>query len=1063
MKGGSQGIPATVDPSAFLPAYAYADFKHDFGGDKITTNVLNDIETVGSRAEFFAKIQPLVGKSVFESFKPYFGITIPGPLPDREYTEEALLGEVARIPYEIVSSVGSSVYDMTKEPVSIAVGGAIPRTYTVSRVCEKVKANPSGYTAQLNTAVPPAGEYANLLSCLWAASGRAGQRKKSFAIMYDAGNCATSEIGMLVNRSITEMVKDPAALFGEVFDKATTYDVYFINSSENVRDPAPKIVERTFKAATKAPNVNVYFLNDYGHHSRYEMYSKRPEGRQTGNLYSRYTVTTVRDETGDRIRGTIDYEDGSSRQLDDVKRESEIESSTTNAIGMYLATAGLTDAVMSQLMSCFFMKRTGDWCQALCLLDKERVYKIGGYGPKVGEETTLQNLEDENVEIMLMTHDRVLLAYAITLGLNVCFTNNRPNGHWIIYFKNADVFRVDDVAQVLTSAKDLFTKVKAAREKSAAMRTESSSALEKTEWIPVANILGARRNAYILANLIDDEIFDAQEKTIGTFLAEIGTRHAEIAARLAAGEKLETMSDADRAAAKAYSDTLGKLRNLLPNIQSTVDITAKFTDAALRYPQQDEEEMTLTGDFVESLNGQRSFKASHKNKAGKQYNLEASITLIAERFSDDIKTSGAVIPNLPTDSDISNTAAGKYGVARITRTQIAILRSVFDIFNKATASSHKAQVGGALTDLYWLPQAIYALTQISIPVVPTGSNPDTFAFEFGKRMIHYDRWKYTVVDPYIVTKEQRGTLVAAIKNVVNADQAFRERLLTLPYVPYLVYRLLLLYVDLLYNEWMLISPDNNPKTAEEQYDPYEYVTPEEISVKLLSKKIEFMKKLLSKFVPGFDILAIEKDIETYEAGDMETLEAHPDPYSTVIPSLDVMHEFLVKRSELYPFGKTLYDFELKASVPADGLSQYVILYNPLNGTNSLYEYGPTAVFKGPQLIIPEGVAGYKFFQNIATNVYVPLIPQPTPEQLQETIAAWTGGPVKMIEEQGGGSDLGGRRPLYSNVRGLPDGSLSRRGIYQGLRERPRSRHTYRVRQHASSAHTRRQRHQLGRL
>lgn len=1060
MKGGSQGIPATVDPNAFLPAYAYADFKHDFGGDKITANVLNDIETVGSRAEFFAKIQPLLGKSVFESFKPQFGLTIPGPLPDREYTEDALLGDVARIPYEIVSSVGGSVYDTTPEPQVFSIGGAIPRTYAISRVCEKVKANPSGYTAQLNTQVPPAGEYANLLSCLWAVSGKVGQRKKSFAIIYDAGNCATSEIGMLVNRSITEMVSNPGAIFGEEFDKTATYDVYFINSSENVRDPAPKIVERTFKSASKAPNVNVYFLNDYGHRSRYEMYSTRASESQTGNLYSRYTVTTVRDETGDKVRGTIDYEDGSSRQLDDVKRESEIESSTTNAIGMYLTAAAATPAVLSQMMSCFFLKRTGDWCQALCLLDKERVYKISGYGPKVGQETTLQKLEDENVEIMIMTHDRVLLAYAITLGLNVCFTNNRPNGHWIIYFKNVDMFRVDDVAQVLTSAKELVEQVKAKRVGSAAKRSECSSGLEKTEWIPVANIVGARRNAYILANLIDDEVFDAQEKTLRTFLAEIGTRHAEIAARLAAGEKLEAMTPEDKLAAKAYSDTLGKLRNLLPNIQSTVDITAKFTDPALRYPQQDEDEVTLNGDFVESFRGQRSFKASHKNNAGKQYNLEASITLIAERFSDDVKTSGAVVSNLPTDSDISNTAAGKYGVPRITRTQIAILRSVFDIFNKATASSHKAQVGGALTDLYWLPQAIYALTQISIPVVPPGSNPDTFGFEPGRHMIHYDRWKYMVVDPYIVTKEQQGTLVAAITNTVRADPAMRADLVKLPYIPYLLHRLLLLYVDVLYNEWLLVSPENNPKDAEEQHDVGEYVTPEEIYVRLLSQRVEFMKRLLNMFVPGFDILKIAQAISAYESGNMLEITASANPYASTLPDILAMYRFLLATPA--PFGRQLYQIELRASTLDDGDSRYVVIYNPLTNVVVPYSYGPTAVFKGPQLIIPEGVAGYKFFQNIATNVYVPLIPQPNPEELQKTISAWTGGPAVMAQEAGG-SHLGGRRPLYPNVHSPAGGSLPRRGIYEGLRQRPRSRHTYRVRQHTGGAQTRRQRHDLDRI
>jgi hypothetical protein len=1069
-KGGTQGIPAVIDADKFLPAYAYADFKHDFSGDKITANVLNDIETVGNRSDFFRKIEPLIGKSVFEHFKPDFKWSIPGTVPAKEYTEEALLSEVVGISYEVVSTVGDTVYDPPTSMTIPIAGGAFSRTYYVSRVCEKVKPRPSKYTAQLNTPVPPAGEYANLLSCLWAASGQSGQRKKSFAVMYDAGNCATSEIGMLVNRSITEMVTNPAALFGEPFDKTAIYDVYFINSSENVRDPAPKIVERTFKSVTKAPNVNVYFLNDYGHHSRYEMYSKRGEGSQTGNLYSRYTVTTVRDETGDRIRGTIDYEDGSSRQLDDIKRESEIESATINAVSMYLTETPplpvvVPDAVKSKIMSCFFLKRTGDWCQALCLLDKERVYKISGYGPRVGNETTLQKLEDENVEIMLMTHDRVLLGYAVTLGLNVCFTNNRPNGHWIIYFKNADIFRVDDAAQLSTTAGTLFAKLKELRNTSEAKREECEAALDNTIWIPVANIVNARRNAYILANLIDSEVFDLQIAALGRIIEEINKTYTGVFAYFAQGNLYTALDEPNKVIAKAYSDMLGKLRNLLPNIQSTVDITTKFTDAGLKYPQQPEEETTLNSDFSESLIAQRSFKASHKNASGKQYNLEASIALIAERFADDVNTAGVTFSKLPSDSEISDKAAAAYQMARITRTQIAIFRSVFDLFNKATAGSRKAQVGGVITDLYWLPHAIYVITQISVPVLAPGSTEDTFGFEIGKHMIHYDRWRYMVADPYIVTKEHRGTLVAAITNVANADVALRGQLLALPYVPYLVYRLLLLYTDLLYNEWLLVSPQGIPRDAEELYDIGEYVTPEEISIQLLSQRVEFMQRAISSIGPGFDVVAFANIIGAYERGDMLGQFANADPYSTILPGITRMYSTLFSNPQAFSFGKTLYELELKASVPADGSSQYVILYNPPDGTSLLYEYGPTAVFRGPQFIVPEGVGGARFFQNVATNVYVPLIPQPNPDQLQATIVAWkNASPVytqaEMNTNLGGGSHLGGRRPLYSkNVRSALVGS-SRSKQHARLRERAWPRHTYRVRQSTRKSQTRRQRKHL---
>jgi hypothetical protein len=56
-------------------------------------------------------------------------------------------------------------------------------------------------------------------------------------------------------------------------------------------------------------------------------------------------------------------------------------------------------------------KRSGDWLQALSCLDMKRVYKTG--------DGNVVSLGDE---IVLVTHDRILLWYALSIGIDVLFT-----------------------------------------------------------------------------------------------------------------------------------------------------------------------------------------------------------------------------------------------------------------------------------------------------------------------------------------------------------------------------------------------------------------------------------------------------------------------------------------------------------------------------------------------------------------------------------------------------------------------------------------------------------------
>ena len=69
----------------------------------------------------------------------------------------------------------------------------------------------------------------------------------------------------------------------------------------------------------------------------------------------------------------------------------------------------------NEIAVCYTAKRSGDWLQALSIKDKNRTY----FALETGE--IIQGL---NGLTFLFTHDRLLLAYALFMGLNVIFTRN---------------------------------------------------------------------------------------------------------------------------------------------------------------------------------------------------------------------------------------------------------------------------------------------------------------------------------------------------------------------------------------------------------------------------------------------------------------------------------------------------------------------------------------------------------------------------------------------------------------------------------------------------------------
>jgi hypothetical protein len=1015
-KGGTQGIPEGVNVGIFLPHYAASDFQHDFGHAMLNQNMLNSIETVGSRTKFFTLYNNLTGgnpaATAFDVFNAAFPQTLPvsaeNPIP---VTEDQLL-KSGGLDYQNMMDdiVGKNIDAGPYQDMTFGFGG-IPRNYSISFAREKHD-----------------GVYRSLLSCFWALT-----EKNTFVIMYDAGVCKTSDIGNIALQAVRQD-----------FDPTAEYTVFFINSSENMSDPAPKIDDRTFR---KVPdNVKIYFLKDTSHVQQYTSYDKRQLGDQTADVYSRYTITTTRTGNEPKIRATIEFEDGTMIQMDDMKRESEIEACTLNAVSTYLKNGGTSD---TKVMSSFFLKRAGDWCQALCLLDKTRKYTVFDMAGNEQGVTTLQELEDRNAEVMLMTHDRVLLSYALTLGLNVMFTNNRAGGHYMVYMKNADLFRIDDGVGVLAKANEINVQLADALETS---KTAVSNFLAKVKPIEsIDDLLPLRLNYAKLVSIPKPTIIEQHITDLTALLEVVNAKEAELGGPIAGGvTTIDQFSEEMKVSARELSNALSKVRNILPTVETTIQLVNTAVNS-VQYPDIEEETQTVN-DFKWLLGNKKPFKQSHRTDDGRTINLEASFTVMASRLVDDAYTlfrhpyfeGNNIFLDIPFPTD------DMFG-EKLSRTEINTYRSLFDIFKKKFEVRRKTlgQVGGG-NDAYYLPQAIYLLTQTQLPLVKQEELPlgpqeeDDYFIVRGSQLINYDSWKYYVVDNYIVTKELKPILLGALhtlQQTANSRALTGESLqyaLELPYIHVLILRLLFLMIDEVSNE---IETNQSALVDMEN--------------ELLNERMIIAQSMLSKIDDATNHY-INKDIDNCittieQVSDLRIETAEAVDIRNIGP--DTITNLRAKLMELYSNGiaggfmRAVYQAERRAQQESGEETQVVVFLDPR--TNGELSFPPNQHVTNVSIAGPQWTFTFKdvdpsvptVYQNIATGVLVPLLPQPT-------------APID-YSQWGRKGGLRTRRSLYSNVGQTPLVNVDGSSDDAGLRERVGPSITRRVRKSTRSTRRRR--------
>lgn len=447
-----------ADDAPVLYRSALADFSHDFsdpGRSDVTLNTLNGIpiEYAKTPNRNYGALNGMIdaakaaalaagkGESTpaqaYWIFRNEFQLTVPRPgggVPNvNAPPNEPDIVAAARIPYDAIMS------QLTRDRIMAAAGAPIEHG-TV----------PLGFNTKHNYSIrslPAKGgatvyDIPTVLSTLIAAG------QTTFVLMWDAGNI-----------SITRL--------HEALEGATggPYTFYFIRSKENISDPAPKITAESMRSS---PNVNVYFLEDnLDHVSTYPIYVNGSTNNE--NLFSAFTLETKLNEDGQTVSGTIKValrpEAGqevreTTMSVKDIGKQSEVKQAVVTAVHMKL-----NNEPPETIMPYFFLKRAGDWCQALCLLDRTRKYRViptAGAPPPRGQ-VTIDELESAGAYVAMITIDRIMLAYLIGAGLNVFYTTVRPGATWVTSFQNIDAGRTDDGLALMTEYGNGTLKARAAK------------------------------------------------------------------------------------------------------------------------------------------------------------------------------------------------------------------------------------------------------------------------------------------------------------------------------------------------------------------------------------------------------------------------------------------------------------------------------------------------------------------------------------------------------------------------------------------------------------------------
>jgi hypothetical protein len=506
---------------------------------------------------------------------------------------------------------------------------------------------------------------------------------------------------------------------------------YVIQNIENSSDSADKV--QHIKSSGGINQASLIYLRDNENTVVYPLWSvpTTPDAKidQKSNIFASMKISLTR-----MTDGTVEADILAGRDtfhIGDVANASNVKNATLKAVAVMIEKGIVPEVFVYTLI-----KRMGDWCQALSLLDMDRIYSMFDQSGNFGGTTTLrERLVD--TEIGVVTNDRILLAFCLLHGLNVFFTSAMDLAR-LIYFKNNN--DVPDGPALQERANAIFAQFQSgysgikptvdqlAMSLVAALETVRSSIVASTT---LPEYIGLLKNFTMNVSKLDAASlspFDARPEK-----AEIDKVASEF---LRSGDATAAFSVANRLSAQ-----LAKLENSVTIANDRM--TALNNNS---YPGQLTVRIRLQALAAKLTMGRAPTSATMVEARDILLGIREDIELIRSKgtVSDDILRQ-LLTPTfaIPDGRQGDNHRAVLSGLDPIR------------LIIPSAPSGGGGQRGGATVDAVYnaLRTRMIRLLPNDIPEVTSTTN----TYKRGDEYIGEDMRAYTVVDEYIITKEDLPT------------------------------------------------------------------------------------------------------------------------------------------------------------------------------------------------------------------------------------------------------------------------------------------------------------------
>jgi len=456
------GIADNIRPriQGTLDSLSISDFAHDFGGTYLYS-LLNNVSlstklSNEQRARIVGKIIDEIAKKVRTAPRAKSATWNLYNHFHNDLRETVFPGGVKNeILYHEAPSVDSVLRGVTLQQIKNhffpTIGKGVTALSTIRDI--KIKSHENGQVNRSYTVNAVKFKY-----------GNAPQYNRTLSEVFRELT-SVDKVGIMEDASTIPMSELSTV---ERFDDAQTanFTYYIIKSVENESDSANKV--NAYWGDTD--KVKKIFLKDADSGNTYPSFSGGVGNNAA--VYTNLKFNTWRNKNGE-IDGTYHLPRDEKVEIYNLSESSKIAKTALKVMETYIDNyndyaAGLNAA---KLKTCLYfpVKKFGDWCQALCLLDTSRKYTQMDQNDKnIAGKITLSEITNEGT-VGVLTGDQILLAYSLLIGVNVFFT--------------VKVRPLSEAVRPITVATDpaTVTKVKGKKDTKAAKRAtdEAAKALGK--------------------------------------------------------------------------------------------------------------------------------------------------------------------------------------------------------------------------------------------------------------------------------------------------------------------------------------------------------------------------------------------------------------------------------------------------------------------------------------------------------------------------------------------------------------------------------------------------------